>query len=137
MKDYSWALRRVPDVFFRTHCKRSVSAPKINSYNFHLLQCFQSSTDLWTVLDACACVSYLVSYFSKEETAVSEALKSTVKQMGNKNSDYKQTLRKIAVEFLNSGEVSLQGAVYRALPNLWLRKILPKVVLVNTNQVTD
>ena len=52
-------------------------------------------------------------------------------------SDYKETLRKIAVAFMNSREVSIREAVYRALPNLWLRKIFPKVVLVNTNQATD
>ena len=39
--------------------------------------------------------------------------------------------------YLNSSEVSIQEAVYCALPNFWLRKTFPKVVLVNTNQVPD
>ena len=87
MKDYYWALRVAPDVFLQIHFKRTVGAINMNSYNLHLLQCFQSKMDLSPVLDDYACVSYLVSYFPKEETAVSEAMKSTVKQTGNMNSD--------------------------------------------------
>ena len=105
MKGYYWAMRVAPDVFFQIHFRGTVCTINVNSYNLHLLQCFQSNMDLSHVLDAYVLVSYLMSYFSKKETAVSEAMTSAVKQRRSVNSDYKQTLRKLAVAFLTSREV--------------------------------
>ena len=40
---------------------------------------------------------------------------------------------KIAHAFANARQVSVQEAAYLCLPELWLRKLLPSVLFINTN----
>ena len=49
------------------------------------------------------------------------------------NLSVKDGLKKIGAAFLSTREVSSQECVYRSMPELWLRKIFPKTVFVNTN----
>ena len=49
------------------------------------------------------------------------------------NLSVKDGLKKIGTAFLSTREVSSQECVYRSMPELWLRKIFPKTVFVNTN----
>ena len=42
-------------------------------------------------------------------------------------------LKKIGAAFLSTREVSSQECVYRCMPELWLRKIFPATIFVNTN----
>ena len=41
-------------------------------------------------------------------------------------------LKKIGAAFLSTREVSSQECVYRCMPELWLRKVFPKSIFVNT-----
>lgn len=50
---------------------------------------------------------------------------------GNMNN--RDGLRKISAAFLSTREVSSQECVYRCMPELWLRKIFPSTVFVNTD----
>ena len=49
------------------------------------------------------------------------------------NIEIREGLRKIGAAFLSSREVSSQECVYRCMPELWLRKIFPRTVFVNTD----
>ena len=49
------------------------------------------------------------------------------------NMEIREGLRKIGAAFLSSREVSSQECVYRCMPELWLRKIFPRTVFVNTD----
>ena len=40
--------------------------------------------------------------------------------------------KKVGAAFINSKEVSSQGCVYRCLPELWLRKMFPGTIIINT-----
>ena len=132
-EEYYWALSVSADVFFAVHLKRNVDSIYINNFNKILLKCFEANIDISPVIDAYACVFYLVSYFAKEETASSEAMKAALAQLRSADATYRQTMQKLAVSFLNSREISVQEAVYRSLPMLWLRRVSPKVVFINTN----
>ena len=47
--------------------------------------------------------------------------------------DFKDRIKKIAIAFLSFRQCSAQEAVYKLLPELWLRKIFPAVSFANTN----
>ena len=49
------------------------------------------------------------------------------------NLSLRDGLKKIGAAFLSTREVSSQECVYRSMPKLWLRKIFPRTIFVNTN----
>ena len=53
--------------------------------------------------------------------------------MNAANMNVRGGLRKIGAAFLSTGEVSSQECVYRYMPELWLRKIIPATVFVSTD----
>lgn len=58
---------------------------------------------------------------------------NAVKEAKAANLSVQDGLRKIGAAFLSSHEVSSQECVYRCMPGLWLRKIFPATVFVNTD----
>ena len=78
------------------------------------------------------CVTYVCSYFTKDETECSQAIVSAAKEAKASNLTIRESLRKIGAAFLSTREVSAQECVYRCMPELWLRKVFPKTVFVST-----
>lgn len=58
---------------------------------------------------------------------------NAAKEAMKDNLNIRESLKKIAAAFLSTREVSSQECVYRCMPELWLRKIFPATVFVNTN----
>ena len=79
------------------------------------------------------CITYVCSYFTKDETECSQAIANAAKEAKAANMNIRDGLKKIGAAFLSTREVSSQECVYRSMPELWLRKIFPKTVFVSTD----
>lgn len=97
------------------------------------LKGFRANVDLQPVFDHYKCVTYVCSYFTKDETECSQAIMTAAKESKAGNLSIREGLRKIGAAFLSRRDVSSQERVYRCMPELWLRKIFPKTIFVNTN----
>ena len=75
----------------------------------------------------------MAAYSSKSESEVSKSLKQAAKQIKNQNLNVRDAMKKITYSFLSSRQLSVQEAVYNALPELWLRKCSPGISFTNTN----
>ena len=79
------------------------------------------------------CITYVCSYFTKDETECSQAILNAAKEAKETNLSVRDGLRKIGAAFLSTCEVSAQECMYRwCMPELWLRKIFPKTLFVST-----
>ena len=95
-------------------------------------QGFKANVDLQPIFNHYKCVTYVCSYFSKDETECSQAILNAAKEAKDSNLNIRDKLRKIGAAFLSTREVSSQECVYRCMPELWLRKVYPKTVFVST-----
>ena len=78
-------------------------------------------------------LTYMTGYSSKSEREVSESLKQAAKEIKNQNLNVRDALKKIAYSFISSRQLSVQEAVYNALPEMWLRKYSPGISFTKTN----
>ena len=115
------------------HLKRPINSCFINNYFIAGLKGFAANVDLQPVFDHYKCITYVCSYFTKDETECSQAILNAAKEARESNLSVKDGLRKIGAAFLSTREVSAQESVYRCMPELWLRKIFPKTIFVSTD----
>ena len=94
---------------------------------------FAANVDLQPVFNHYKCITYVCSYFTKDETECSQAIINATREAKTNNLSVAEGLRKIGAAFLSTREVSSQECVYRCMPELWLRKIFPGTVLVSTD----
>lgn len=130
---YEWALSVSPDSDYELHLKRSTDSCFINNYFVAGTKGFAANVDLQPVFNHYKCITYVCSYFTKDETECSQAIMNAAKEAKESNLNLKDGLRKIGAAFLYTREVSSQECVYRCMPELWLRKIFPKTVFVSTD----
>ena len=131
--DYYWALSISPDSDFDLHLKRPVHSCFINNYFVAGIKGFAANVDLQPVFNHYKCITYVCSYFTKDETECSQAIANAAKEARSSNMNIRDGLKKIGAAFLSTREVSSQECVYRCMPELWLRKIFPKTVFVSTD----
>ena len=131
--EYYWALSTSPDSDFDLHLKRPVDSCFINNYFVAGVKGFAANVDLQPVFNHYKCITYVCSYFTKDETECSQAIVNAAKEAKSSNMNVRDGLKKIGAAFLSKREVSAQECVYRCMPELWLRKIFPGTVFVNTN----
>ena len=105
----------------------------INNYVVAGIKGFAANVDLQPVFNHYKCITYVCSYFTKDETECSQAIANAAKEARSSNVNIRDGLKKIGAAFLSTREVSLQECVYRCMPELWLRKIFPKTVFVSTD----
>jgi hypothetical protein len=115
------------------HLKRPVDSCFINNYFVAGIQGFAANVDLQPVFNHYKCITYVCSYFTKDETECSQAMANAAKEAKSSNMNIRDGLKKIGAAFLSTREVSSQECVYRCMPELWLRKIFPKTVFVSTD----
>ena len=115
------------------HLKRPIDSCFINNYFIAGLKGVAANVDLQPVFNHYKCITYVCSYFTKDETECSQAIINATKEAKESNLNIKDGLRKIGATFLSTREVSPQECVYRCMPGLWLRKIFPKTVFVSTD----
>ena len=137
MEDYKWALAISADSDFELHLKRPIDSCFINNYFEAGIKGFRANVDLQPVFNYYKCITYVCSYFSKDETECSQAILSAAKEAKMNNLDVKESLKKVGAAFLSYREVSAQECVYRCMPELWLRKTFPGTVFVNTGLPQD
>ena len=133
-QDYQWALSISPDSDHELHLKRPIDSCFINNY-FYIagLKGFAANVDSQPVFNHYKCITYVCSYFTKDETECSQAIINAAKEAKEANLSVRDGLRKIGAAFLSTREVSAQECVYRCMPELWLRKIFPKTLFVSTD----
>lgn len=122
-----------PDSDYDLHLKRSLDSCFTNNYFIAGVKGFVANVDLQPVFNHYKCITYVCSYFTKDETECSQAIKNAAKEAKEANLNIKDGLRKIGAAFLSTREVSSQECVYRCMPELWLRTIFPKTVFVSTD----
>ena len=132
-EQYYWALSISPDSGYELHLRRPIDSCFINNYFIAGIKEFAANVDLQPVFNHYKCITYVCSYFAKDETECSQAIMNAAKEAKKENLSIREGLKKIGAAFLSTREVSSQECVYRCMPELWLRKIFPATVFVNTN----
>ena len=127
--DYNKALRvnlKGKSIVYR----RQPQEVTINSYNPVVLKAWQANMDLQFVCNPYACIHYIISYVTKDEREMGQALKEVSKSY--KDSNIKHRMKEVASCFLNAREVSAQEAVYRVL-GLPLHRSTFQTVFIQTD----
>ena len=132
-EQYYWALSISPDSDYELHLKRPTNSCFINNYFIAGIKGFRANVDLQPVFNHYKCITYVCSYFTKDETECSQAIMNAAKEAKKENVSVRDSLKRIGAAFLSTREVSSQECVYRCMPELWLRKIFPATVFVSTD----
>ena len=78
-----------------------------------LQEAWDANMVLQFVVDAYACIKYIVSYISKKESEEGELLKAAQKEAREGNADAVTELRQIGKAYLSNREISIMEAVYQ------------------------
>ena len=132
-EQYYWALSISPDSDYELHLRRPIDSCFINNYFIAGIKGFKANVDLQPVFNHYKCITYVCSYFTKDETECSQAIVNAAKEAKQENLNVRDGLKKIGAAFLSTREVSSQECVYRCMPELWLRKIFPATIFVSTD----
>ena len=112
--------------------KRQISEVWINHYSKPLLKCWNANMDIQYVVDAYACVVYIISYISKAEREMGLLLGNAHKEASKEgNLSAKEALKKLGSVYLHHRDVCAQEAVYR-LTNMHLKECSRKVMFIPT-----
>ena len=101
-QDYYWALSVSADSDYDLHLKRSTDSCFINNYFVVGVQGFAANVDLQPVFNRYKCITYVCSYFSKDETECSQAITNAAKEARNSNLSVRDSLRKVGAAFLST-----------------------------------
>ncbi|TKS65620.1 ATP-dependent DNA helicase PIF1 [Collichthys lucidus] len=116
--------------------KRQANAVWINQYSKPLLKCWNANIDIQFVVDAYACVVYIISYISKAEKEMGLLLQCAQREAAKEgNKDAKESLKNLGSVYLHNRDVCAQEAVYR-LTNMHLKECSRKVVFVPVGEQT-
>jgi hypothetical protein len=114
-QDYQWALSISPDSDHELHLKRPIDSCFTNNYFIAGLKGFAANVDLQPVFNHYKRITYVCSYFTKDETEYSQAIINAAKEAKEANLNVRDGLRKIGAAFLSTREVSAQECVYRMM----------------------
>ena len=131
--EYYDALSTSPDSEFKLILERPPDSCFINNYFKAGLKAFRANIDTQPVFDYFRCAAYMCAYFSKTESLRSVSLQQAAKEVFKQKFNIKDSLKKLGATFLSARKVSAQECVYRCMPELWLRKMLPGTIFVNTD----
>ena len=73
------ALSISPDSHFELHLKRPVDSCFVNNYFVASIKEFAANVDLQPVFNHYKCITYVCSYFTKDETECSQAILNAAK----------------------------------------------------------
>ncbi|XP_062283095.1 uncharacterized protein LOC133987667 [Scomber scombrus] len=114
--------------------KRQVTEVWINQYSKPLLKCWNANLDVQFVVDAYACIVYIISYISKSEREIGLLLGNAHREASKDgNISAKEALKTLGSVYLHNRDVCAQEAVYR-LTNMHLKECSRKVVFVPTGE---
>lgn len=112
--------------------RRKLCDVKINNYNSKILNCHEANMDIQFVLDAYACLIYILNYINKTDRGMSKLLRDAVKEIARGNNSLKERFRIIANKFIYATEISAQEAVYYLL-GMPVSECSRMCVFINTN----
>ena len=118
---------------FQLHLKRPTNFYFLNNYTEIGLLASEAKIDIQPAYNYYKAITYICNYLSKEGDECSQAMKRTFKETLEKEDSYYEQMKTIAHAYSSKRECSLQEAVYHIMPELWLRKVFPTVVNVNSN----
>ena len=134
---YMWALSISSSNDFEIHYKRPSNSCFVNTYFVDGLKAWKANMDIQPVLTTYGAVNYLCSYLSKQEDEVSQSMSEAAKIAKETNLSKFEQMKSISRAYTTHREVSIQEAVYHILPELFLRKVFPRVEFANTNLPED
>ncbi|XP_073681626.1 uncharacterized protein [Garra rufa] len=112
--------------------KREVNEVWVNQYSKPLLKCWNANLDIQYVVDAYACVVYIIAYISKSEREMGLLLGNAQREAcKERNISAKDALKNLGSVYLHNRDVCAQESVYR-LTNMHLKECSRKVVFVPT-----
>ena len=95
-----------PNSDFDLHLRRPVDICVINNYFVAGIKGFAANVDLQPVFNHYKCITYVCSYFTKDETECSQAIINAAKEAKAENMSIRDGLKKIGAAFLSTREVS-------------------------------
>ena len=94
---------------------------------------WEANIDIQPVFDYHKAVTYVCSYLSKQEDECSETMEQAFKESLERGAGSYEQMKSVAHAYASKRECSLQEAVYKIMPELWLRKVFPGVLYVNSS----
>ncbi|XP_013402374.1 uncharacterized protein LOC106168004 isoform X2 [Lingula anatina] len=85
----------------------------VNQYNPHLLEAWDANIDIQYIVDAYACICYIVSYISKKESEEGELLRAAQKEAREGNTEAVNELKTLGKVYITHREISVMEAIYR------------------------
>jgi Helitron helicase-like domain at N-terminus len=98
--------------------KRLPKDSRVNQYNKKIIMLMRSNMDFQYVLDAYACVQYIVDYINKSQRGLSKLVRDCVEDFRRGNHSLREKLKAVANVMYNGSEISAQEAA-------WCRLRLP------------
>ena len=95
--------------------ERSPLEIRINSYNAHLLQAWETNMEIQYALDPYACATYTLSYITKGQQGMSRLLEKASEEAKAGNKNITNRVRHIRNKVLSAVEISAKEAVYLLL----------------------
>ena len=105
----------------------------VNDYFDIGLLAWEVNINIQPVFDYYKAVTYVCSYLSKEEDECSQAMKQGFKESLERGTGSYEQIKLLAHAYLSKRECSLQEAVYQVMLELWLRKVFPIVLYINSD----
>ena len=118
---------------YELHLIRPPKSCFANNYFDTGLRAWQANMDIQPVFNEYKAVAFMCSYFSKSEKKFSFAMKKAAREAFDTKLDQFNTMKNILKAYTSNREYSVQEAVYHILPELYLRRIFPRVKFVKTN----
>ena len=101
-EQYYWALSVSGDSDVDLHLKRPLDSCFINNSFVAGVKGFRANVDLQPIFNHYKCVTYVCSYFTKDETECSQAIVNAAKEAKTSNLNIRDSLRKIGAAFLST-----------------------------------
>ena len=98
-EEYYWALSISADSDFDLHLKRPKDSCFINNYFVAGIKGFAANVDLQPVFNHYKCITYVCSYFTKDETECSQAIANAAKEARSFNTNIQDGLKKLELLF--------------------------------------
>ena len=131
--EYENALKISDDNSYLLYLRRPTDSCFVNNYFDIRLLAWEANNDIQPVFDYYKAVTYMCSYLSKPEDECSQAMKQTFKESLERGAGSCDQMKSVAHAYVSKRECSLQEAVYQVMTELWLRKVFPGVLYVNSN----
>ena len=118
--------------------KREPGDEWVNSYNKTLLKAVRSNIDVQPIVAMWDVIHYIIAYATKNEKAMTIALKGVMKSINNQgNRAARDQLKELGDVFTKARDLSLQESINRTLPHIPMKYSDPETVFVDASMPQD